>query len=512
MLTPSKVLLVDNEPRNLDVLEAVLTGIGAELIRATSGAEALEKARGESLAAVLLDVVMPEMDGFEAAREFRGIEGHKATPILFITATQYNQEVIKSAYGLGAVDYIIKPVIPEILRSKVESFVRLHKSSLKLRQAQRRTLDILENSPNAIMTAGKSGEIEMANSRASDLFGLPAKVLCGRRIDSLIAQPSASTLARLRGACLEAAQPPGLGAHDMKARHKDGSLVDVEVALAPLTDGAGEAVQIIYTFVDITQRLETEKLLQDQVEKVARVNQKLEMFAYAASHDLKAPLRVIGNSSRWLEEDLGGQLDDNCRESLQLLRSRADRLERLVDDLLIYSRIGRASDAKSSDSVAGDVLLNDIVLLLSPPEGFEIRLDPRLSKLSLYRMPLQHILMNLIANGIKHHDKESGRVEIRVEDTGECYAFAVADDGPGIPGEFHGRVFEMFQSLKPRDQMEGSGMGLAIVQKYIEDLGGGISIESSPGAGTTFLIKLPKNSITSQLKASGPGPAQSRPN
>lgn len=228
------------------------------------------------------------------------------------------------------------------------------------------------------------------------------------------------------------------------------------------------------------------------VKRVEAVNTELEEFAYAASHDLKAPLRVIDNTSRWLEEDLAEHLTDETRENMTLLRGRVARMERLLDDLLEYSRIGRITDERFAEVIAVDEMIADVLALLAPPERFGISVDPAFAALRLPRMPLQHVFMNLIGNAIKHHDKPQGRIVLTVADAGAFYRFAVADDGPGIPPRFHEQVFKMFQTLKPRDQVEGSGMGLALVRKNIEVAGGRIELDSEPGRGATFRFTWPK--------------------
>jgi signal transduction histidine kinase len=222
------------------------------------------------------------------------------------------------------------------------------------------------------------------------------------------------------------------------------------------------------------------------------VNQELEEFAYVASHDLKAPLRVIDNASKWLEEDLQEHLTSEDRENMNLLRGRVGRMEKLLDDLLEYSRIGRATDGRYVELVTGDVLMDNVVALLSPRQGFTVKVSPRFAGIRVRTMPLQQILMNLIDNAIKHHDKKTGCIEVTVEDRAAAYAFAVKDDGPGIPAQFHDQVFKMFQTLRPRDQVEGSGMGLAMVRKNIEVFGGTFDLESAAGRGSIFRFTWPK--------------------
>ncbi len=229
------------------------------------------------------------------------------------------------------------------------------------------------------------------------------------------------------------------------------------------------------------------------LERIEIVNKELDEFAYVASHDLKAPLRVIDNASRWLEEDLAVHLTDETRESMALLRGRVRRMEKLLDDLLDYSRVGRKFDERYQEIVAGTELIGNILELLAPPAGFTVVVDPGFADIRVARMPLQQILMNLVGNAIKHHDKTQGRVEVTVEDKGDELAFAVKDDGPGIPKEYHGQVFKMFQTLKPRDQVEGSGMGLAIIKKHLDFYGGTITLDSDTGRGSTFRFTWPKH-------------------
>jgi signal transduction histidine kinase len=127
------------------------------------------------------------------------------------------------------------------------------------------------------------------------------------------------------------------------------------------------------------------------------------------------------------------------------------------------------------------------------PDGFSVEAGGGFEGISLYRLPLQQILYNLVNNAIKHHDKKSGLIRVDIEDAGNAYLFSVSDDGPGIDPQYHQKIFEMFQTLKPRDQKEGSGMGLAIVKKILTTCGGRIVVESEPGKGTTFKFTWPKN-------------------
>jgi len=276
-----------------------------------------------------------------------------------------------------------------------------------------------------------------------------------------------------------------LGATDYVLKHRLGRL-DSSVRRA--LREASERLQ--------HQRTDAELLRYTQA--LERSNQELDAFAYAASHDLKAPLRVIQNASKWLEEDLEPHLTVETREHLRLLRSRVQRMDRLLDDLLQYSRIGRETGTLT-ETIDAVVLVDNILAMLAPPEGFTVKVDPSLAGIKVTRMPLEEILINLISNAIKHHDKKIGQIEIFMEDLGPLYRFSVRDDGPGIPAQFHEKIFKMFQTLKPRDKVEGSGMGLALARKHVEVSGGELRLESALGAGSTFSFTWPKTRTSEKV-------------
>jgi signal transduction histidine kinase len=169
-------------------------------------------------------------------------------------------------------------------------------------------------------------------------------------------------------------------------------------------------------FLNILEDIDLEKgRVTEAYRQIEAVNKELDEFAYVASHDLKAPLRVIDNASRWLEEDLQEHLTEETRENMKLLRGRVLRMEKLLDDLLQYSRIGRNMHDSFGELIPGDALMENILELLSPPAGFVVTIHPGFAGITLRRMPLQQILMNLISNAIKHHDKKTGRIEVTLE-------------------------------------------------------------------------------------------------
>ena len=273
--------------------------------------------------------------------------------------------------------------------------------------------------------------------------------------------------------------------------HKDGHIVWIHLSVSLVKRRDGSPKYFIAQISDITSRKNAEQVRDELIESLNVSNKELESFAYVASHDLKAPLRVIANVSSWLEEDLEDKLNDQDRKHLDLLHNRVRRMERLLDDLLEYSRVGRAMDTRYSEQISGGELIADILALLEPPPSFKIEIPAEFSEIQVSRMPLQQVLFNLISNAIKHHDREAGNIALQVETSGTRYRFTVMDDGPGIPEEYHEEIFRMFRKLESRDEVEGSGMGLALVKKTIEFHGGRIVVQSGEGRGTSFSFTWP---------------------
>lgn len=225
--------------------------------------------------------------------------------------------------------------------------------------------------------------------------------------------------------------------------------------------------------------------LSEYVARLTASNKDLEQFAYVASHDLKAPLRGIDNLAEWIDADMKDVMNDENRAQMGLLRGRVRRLEALLEGLLQYSRIGHVDN--EIELVDSNALVENIIDLLNPPSDTTITIGPGMPNFHTERAPLQQTLHNLISNAIKHHDRANGHIEVSARDLGSHVEFTVTDDGPGIPEEYRERVLQMFQTLKRRDEVEGSGMGLALVHKQIRTHDGTLSLENAPDQrGSTF--------------------------
>lgn len=269
---------------------------------------------------------------------------------------------------------------------------------------------------------------------------------------------------------------------------------------------------VIVTLLDISEakqreaeRQQAELLLQEQAQDLQQLNQslvqtsqllternqELDRFVYVVSHDLKAPLRAITNLSTWLADDLYNQLTEDNLNYIQLLQQRVQRMEDLIDGLLVYSRVGR-SEINSQKVDVGE-LLEEILDSLDPPAAFNIVKPDNAPTIYAKRLLLSQVLSNLISNAIKHHNRPNGQIEILAINCGDHYEFTVRDDGPGIAPENYQRVFEIFQTLKASENRENTGIGLAIVKKILEAEGGRIWLESELGKGTSFYFTWPNH-------------------
>jgi len=219
---------------------------------------------------------------------------------------------------------------------------------------------------------------------------------------------------------------------------------------------------------------------------------ELDQFAYVASHDLKAPLRGIANLAQWIQDDTAERLAAESIEHMRLLQGRVHRMEALIDGILAYSRAGRV--LKSPEAVDTGTLVREVIELLAPPSGVTIQVPPQMPTLNAERVPLQQVFLNLIGNAVKYTRAERPDPVIRIDwrDAGNAFEFSVSDNGPGIEPEYHERIWGIFQTLAPRDKVEGTGIGLAVVRKIVETRDGFVSLESSPGQGAIFRFIWPK--------------------
>lgn len=243
--------------------------------------------------------------------------------------------------------------------------------------------------------------------------------------------------------------------------------------------------------LNITEKIYSEQQLKDSADNLVKINKELDQFAYIVSHDLKAPLRGIAALSEYIEEDLGTEVDPEIQHNMTMLRGRAQRMQNLIDGILSYSRVGRIKVIR--DEINLNNLVQEVISVINAPKNFSIKVAKQLPVIYSNSTWLEQIFTNLISNSIKYHDKPKGKIIIDFEEDHKFYKFSVEDDGPGIPEDFHEKVFVIFQTLTSRDTKESTGVGLAIVKKIIEEHGGSIWLESDGKSGSKFIFTLPRN-------------------
>ena len=350
-------------------------------------------------------------------------------------------------------------------------------------------MKVIENAPYGILLAAQDGRIRLLNRALEQLFGYSSEELVGQPVETLVPVELRAAHAENRHAYHGSSVEPGPMApnRQIQGHHRDGHVFPVEVTLSPVV--LGDQISVIAIVVDVRDRLEAQQRIESQMKELARINDDLNSFAYVASHDLKAPLRGITQLATWIAEDLGDTLGSDAQTHMRLMHSRIARMEMLLEDLLAYSRAGRSDD----EIVAVDTgkLVRDIFELAAPEKSIRLQVAADMPVLQTRKVPLELVFRNLINNAIKHHDKAQGVINVSARATAEGVEFAVRDDGPGILPEHQQRVFAMFQTLKPRDEVEGSGIGLALVKKAVESVGGVVTLESDGQQGCTFRFTWP---------------------
>lgn len=357
---------------------------------------------------------------------------------------------------------------------------------------------IVESLTDAIIAIDARGRVLEWSARAEDILGWTRREAMGRSLADLIVpeelrERHVAGLARI----VVGGSSRLLGERlQLESLRKNGERFPIELTIS--WDPAGAAPRFVACLRDVTRERAARETLQRTSDDLRRSNEDLDQFAYAASHDLKTPLRAIASLAEWIDEDASDMLPADSRKDLAALRARVTRLIGLLDALLDYSRAGRG--ASLAETIDLNELVRDVVELSVPEQGFEV-VAADLPSIHGHRAPLLQVLSNLVSNAVRHHDHGVGRIEITGSIEGGRVAISVKDDGPGIDPVFHDRIFRLFESLRPRAEVEGSGVGLALARKHVERNGGRIELESAAGAGAEFRFTWPCAVSTDPVEA-----------
>lgn len=346
---------------------------------------------------------------------------------------------------------------------------------------------VLEHAADGILALDGNGRIRTANPAASQLLQGRSDGIEGQPLSTLLAPSTAETL-------LNAGDPVAKD-QTLSLERADGSQTAVEFSSAPLANPGSEIQGRVIVLRDITDR-EARQAERDQfISELSRANEELERFAFAASHDLQEPLRLISNFNALLARRHGEQLGDSGLKYIEHSIAAAERMQALISDLLTYGRIAHESQTPLKRVNLGDVLIDVLGNLETTTKPAQARIVVGdMPEVAGHATQLGQVFQNLIGNALKYRHKDTvPDIAIEAEDKPDCWQISVSDNGIGIDPKFHDAVFQPFKRLHGKDEFSGTGMGLAITRKIIEGHGGVIWIAPNPGGGSRFTFTLPKH-------------------
>ncbi|WP_373536091.1 response regulator [Microcoleus sp.] len=505
------VLIVDDRSENLVALEAILKNQSYNLVKANSGAEALRCLLHQDFAVILLDVQMPGMDGFETATMIRSRDRSRSTPIIFITAFSSNDTHVFKGYSLGAVDYLFKPLEPEILTSKVQVFVELFQKTAEVKRqatelaavnnelskSEERFRTLCACSPLGIYLADVEGRCTYLNPRCEEISGLildESLVSVWQR--SVHPEDRDRVVADWSGWIKEGQE------YSTEFRLADNEDVRwINVQSSPMFSDFGILLGHVGTVRDVTDRKQAEeergRLLREQVarQEAERANQMKDEFLAILSHELRTPLNAILGWSRLLRAKKFDQA--TVDKALETIERNAKSQAQLVEDILDVSRILRG---KLNFNLYPIQLKNVIEMAIDSLKPLAetksivivFQADSKVGKVIGDSDRLQQVVWNLLSNAIKF-TPEGGKVDVRLELVGDEAQIQVIDSGIGINPDFLPYVFDRFRQADSSTTRSygGLGLGLAIVRHLVEQHGGNVRAENNAGEGAKFTVFLP---------------------
>ncbi len=498
------ILLVDDRPANLLALEAILDPLDQRLVRAMSGEEALEKLAGEEFAVILMDVRMPGMDGLRTAEVISQRESGARVPIIFLTAVPIGNADVVSGYARGAVDFLLKPFDPEILRSKVSVFVDLYQKEQMikrqaglLRQREREAFErrselrfrsLMDALPQCVWVARADLTFYYWNKRAVDYIGIPASVAVSADQLFEFVHPDDRDMIRSEWeACT--AHRRAAEVRVRLRRHADGAYRWFLMRGVPQHDESGKVTGWIVAATDI----DAEHHALEEAEDASRMK---EQFLATVSHELRNPLNAIMG---WVHLLRSGNLDTpKSSKALETIERNVHLQTALIDDILDVSRIIRGKINLTFRPIRMGAVVEAALAAVRPTADvkgvtLEHEMTAESDEISGDADRLQQVVWNLLANAIKFTPRD-GLVTVRVEKHGDELTLSVRDTGQGISADFLPHVFDRFTQADSGSTRAhgGLGLGLAIVRHLVELHAGTVEASSAgQGQGATFSVRLP---------------------
>jgi PAS domain S-box-containing protein len=500
-----KILVVDDQPANITALEAILASPEYHLVTARSGEEALKCLLRDDFAVILLDVMMPDMDGFEVAALVRSRERSRSTPIIFMSATGTDTSYSLRGYEVGAVDYLAKPSDPDVVRAKVAVFVELFRKNEQikaqaaaLREHERREAalqvaqlhvaserhyrNLAEAIPQIVWTARPDGSIEYLNQRWHDLTGRPTQESCDWAwLESIADEDRECFVARWKGA-IESGEP--LTA-ECRLKLANGE-ARWQLCRALPEERHEQRIAWLGTFTDI----DDEKRERDRAEEGIRQRDE---FILVASHELNTPLTSLQLQLQRTQRALQKGNQQALGDSLEVVGRSVTRLTKLVQMLLDASRITAGRLRLEREELDLSSLAREVASRMQEEAsrlGCDIEVTahgPVVGRWDRHR--IDQVLTNLVSNAVKYGDRKP--VEVMVGREGDQAVVVVRDRGIGIADEEQQRIFDRFARAVSERNFGGLGLGLFIVGQIVAAHGGTIDVKSKINDGSTFTVRIP---------------------
>jgi PAS domain S-box-containing protein len=473
MTERAAVLLVDDVPENLFALEAMLQRDDLDLITASSGREALELLLARPIAVAIVDVQMPEMDGFELATLMRGVERTRHVPIIFVTAGTRDRGRLFAGYEAGAVDFLYKPIDPHVLRGKVNVFVELERKQQELRRSEERFRTLVQASSQAVWRTNADGALLGDSPSFRELTGMSLADWHGERwLDFIHPEDRARVIEGWERA-RPAREPYAV---EYRLRRPDGSYTWTLSRMAPVFDDQGELAEWIGACTDIHARKQAESLR--------------EMFVAILGHDLRSPLAAIVTATQLV---LMRTSEEAIHGPLARVLSSSERMVRMIEQLLDLTRV-RLGTGIVLTPVPADLRALVEQVTSEVCEGrARVRLEAHGDMRGTWDVDrLMQVVSNLARNALEH-SSQGKPIELAIDGTNpDRMILRVHNHGPAIPDELRPVIFEPFRG-KRHKASNGLGLGLFITDQLVRAHGGQVTFTSSNDHGTTFEVRLPRH-------------------
>src|SRR5688500_9734045 len=500
------ILLVDDQPKNLLAVDSILEQDGQTLVKAHSGRAALRHLLEPDFPVVLLDVQMPEMDGFETATLIRERDKSRDTPIIFLTALSRSETNVFRGYELGAVDYIFKPFHADILRSKVNVFVELYRkpeSSKSHAHELARVKEQMERTLNAaaegILGIDLQGTATFVNPAASRMVGRRVDEITGQELHSIVHPifPGVITC-RIRECDVAAVIRDAVAHENVEGTffRSDGRSFPVEFSLARMQESDGTPRGAVMTFRDVTEKRAAALAAESErrYREAEAQNRAKDNFLATLSHELRTPMTSILGWVQFLRT--GGYSQDELEEALETIESSARLQARLIDDMLDVSRIVLGKFQVDLRPTKLSTIVETALTLARPVAQernvkLSAEIDDAEAVVQADASRMQQVIGNVLSNAIKFTPAGKG-VDLRLQRDDHNLRITVTDQGEGIEPGFLPHVFERLRQADSGSNRSGLGLGLAIARHIVDLHRGDIVAESDGiGHGSKFTVTLP---------------------